>query len=277
MIKEQLFQFGYRRLNMSDYKNILIIDDEDVVIDSIKKVLELEKLTSDSAHDAETGIKLASQNNYDLIICDIMLPAMDGFEFLLSLNAYKISTPVIMTTGYSTLENAIKSIYYGAINFIPKPFTIDEVISAVKRGMIYSRLKKENFTKNGAPLVTCPAPFYRLGCTSWIKNEGDGTVKVGATSVYLETVDPIHKIEFLTSGELLVQAISMANFYSNEDVVHPILSPISGRIVTINEKLIQNKLLIEKDPYFEGWIYSIIPNELDYELNQLIPCSSDRK
>lgn len=262
---------------MSDYKNILIIDDEDVVIDSIKKVLTLENLTSDSAHDAETGLRLASQLNYDLIICDIMLPVMDGFEFLLSLNSYKISTPVIMTTGYSTLENAVKSIYYGAINFIPKPFTIDEVISAVKRGMIYSRLKKDNFTKNGATLVTCPTPFYRLGCTSWIKNEGDGTVKVGATSVYLETVDPIERIEFLSNGELLTQAVSMATFNSSNDVVHPLLSPISGRIVTVNEKLINNKLLIEKDPYFEGWIYSVIPNELDYELSQLIPCSSDRK
>jgi CheY-like chemotaxis protein len=262
---------------MSDHKNILIIDDEDVVIDSIKKVLELEKLTSDSVHDAETGLRLASQIKYDLIICDIMLPAMDGFEFLLSLNSYKINTPVIMTTGYSTLENAVKSIYYGAINFIPKPFTIDEVISAVKRGMIYSKLKKENFTKNGAPLVTCPAPFYRLGCTSWIKNENDGTVKVGATSVYLETVEPIEKIDFLQNGDLLTQAVSMASFNSAEDVVHPLLSPISGRIVTINEKLLHDKLIIEKDPYFEGWIYSIIPNELDYELSQLIPCSSDRK
>ena len=60
------------------------------------------------------------------------------------------------------------------------------------------------------------------------------------------------------------------------DRIHKVLSPVSGRIVEVNENLKKNPNLIEKDPYFEGWIYRVIPADLDYEIKNLVPCSSDR-
>ena len=90
--------------------------------------LDPSKLSSDAA-------KAINNADNDLIICDIMLPDIDGFEFLEKLHSMEIKTPVIITTGFSTVENAVKSLYSGAIDFLPKPFTFDELISNIKRGL----------------------------------------------------------------------------------------------------------------------------------------------
>jgi glycine cleavage system H lipoate-binding protein len=58
--------------------------------------------------------------------------------------------------------------------------------------------------------------------------------------------------------------------------MHQVLASISGRIIEINEELLNNKTIVEKDPYFNGWLYRVIPNDIDYELKHLTPCSSDR-
>ena len=70
-----------------------------------------------------------------------MMPEIDGFGFLGELHNRKISSAVIMTTGFSTVENAVKSLYSGAIDFIPKPFTSDELINSVLRGMRYIQIQ----------------------------------------------------------------------------------------------------------------------------------------
>lgn len=78
--------------------NILIIDDEQVVVDSLIKICSLKGFDSTPAFTAEEGIKLLSKEKFDLILCDIMLPEMNGFEFLEELNSKKIQPPVIMMT-----------------------------------------------------------------------------------------------------------------------------------------------------------------------------------
>ncbi len=65
-------------------------------------------------------------------------------------------------------------------------------------------------------------------------------------------------------------------FINDKDRKHPLLSPVSGRIIEVNDDIIKNKSLIEKDPYFEGWFYRLIPSDSEYELKSLINCSSDR-
>ena len=63
--------------------------------------------------------------------------------------------------------------------------------------------------------------------------------------------------------------------YDNNEFSHQVIAPISGKIIDINEKVIVNKSLLEKDPYFQGWIYRMIPENLEHEINNIIPCSSD--
>ncbi|MEW6653705.1 MAG: response regulator [Bacteroidota bacterium] len=262
---------------MKKHCNILVIDDEQVIIDSISKIASLEDLSLESALLGNDAFEKVTQTDFDLIICDIMLPELDGFQILSELAKRNVESPVIMTTGYSTIENAVKSLYLGAIDFIPKPFTIDEMIALIHRGMRYSKLleakKKET---NNVLLVPCPARYFRLGYSCWMNKEFDGSVIIGATNFFIKTVEPIRQIELMNNGEILTQASACAKFKNYDELSHPLYSVLSGNIIERNEKVIELPELIEKDPYFDGWLYKIIPTELDYETKLLIPCSSDR-
>lgn len=262
---------------MKKHCNILVIDDEQVIIDSISKIAGLEDLSVEFAMLGKEAFDKISQVDFDLIICDIMLPEMDGFQILNELSRRNVESPVIMTTGYSTIENAVKSLYMGAIDFIPKPFTIDEMIALMHRGMRYSNLlqSKRNDT-NDVLLVPCPAKYLRLGYSCWMNTELDGSVLIGATDFFIKTVEPIIQIELLNNGEIITQAAACAKFKSNDELNHQLYSVLSGNIIERNEKVLQHPELLEKDPYFDGWLYRIIPTEFDYETKNLIPCSSDR-
>jgi glycine cleavage system H protein len=188
-----------------------------------------------------------------------------------------ITTPVVMTTGFSTVENAVKSLYTGAIGFIPKPFTIDELTSIIHRGIRYGEIISD--VQSGVSqigYVSCPAKYFRLGYSSWMNLENDGTVLIGATDLYYKTIDTITEIEFTEVEENITQGIFCIKFHTETELTHHLLSPVSGRVIEKNEKLITDTKLLEKDPYFNGWLYRIIPSDLDFEMKDLIPCSSDR-
>lgn len=269
---------------MKDTKKILAIDDEKVILDSIVKLCGMEGWKVDTALDANLGLKKVSHEQYDLIVSDIMMPQIDGFEFLDQLRRKKIKTPVIITTGFSTVENAVKSLFNGAIDFLPKPFTYDELISGVSRGLNYSELMKQeqdyNFDRDLSSstisYIPCPPKYKRLGYSSWSFLEDDGSVKIGISDLFLRTIGTMVSVELFNLEDEIIQGNTCYQVKTDDQLVHNVLAPISGRILDRNEKVLENITLVEKDPYFKGWIYRIIPGNLDYESKFLAPCSSDR-
>lgn len=264
-----------------DKTDILIIDDEQVIIDAIKKIAKYESFTVDATLDAKEAIKKLDGTTYRLIICDIMMPGMSGFEFLEIVNKRKIATPVLMTTGFSTLENAVKALYEGAMGFIPKPFTVDELTSIMHRGMVYRKLFENKYNPGAAKnnellsFVSCPPNYHRLGFDSWINEDIEGTVKIGLTDLFLKSIGALNSVDLMNIEQSVYQGGSCIKILDSEENTHQMLSPISGKILSINEKILDNVNLLEKDPYFEGWIYSVVPDDLETEIENLIPCSSD--
>ncbi|NWF90597.1 MAG: response regulator [Ignavibacteriaceae bacterium] len=260
--------------------DILVIDDEKVIIDAVTKICSLENYSVDSAYNVKSAIELISKYYYPIIICDIMMPDGDGFQILDEVQAKSKDSAIIMMTGYSTVENAVNSLYYGAMDFIPKPFTVDELLGSVYRTNKYQQIKKKQISSSNNKTeifyVDCPAKYYRLGHSSWLCEERDGSVLIGVCDMFLKTIETITELEFLEIEEELAQGICCLTVKSAEDRMHKVLSPVSGRIIEINENLKSNINLIEKDPYFEGWVYRVIPNDLGYEVKHLVPCSSDR-
>jgi len=267
---------------MNKQFDILAIDDEQVIIDAINKICSSEGYRVDSSIDAKDALEKLSKNSYKIIVCDIMMPDIDGFEFLEEIVKRKISSPVIMTTGYSTVENSVKSLYNGAIDFIPKPFTADEILNSVIRGMRYSDVQNKIISSPNQQddstiiYVPCPAKYFRLGYSSWAAEENTGTILIGVTDLFLKIIESIEELELYKLDEEIVQGNQCATLKSKDNLVHNILSPVTGRIIERNEEILNDVNIIEKDPYFEGWLYRIIPSESEYELKQLIPCSSDR-
>ncbi len=262
--------------------NILIVDDEDIIIDAVIKIAGGEGYSVDTSKSAPAAIEKARHNIYDLIITDIMMPEMDGFQFIEHVKKLSIKSPIVVTTGYSTVEMAVKALSKGAIAYLSKPFTTEELISVIKRGIAFKQIEeeieKEQFSSESPHIVyvPCPPKYYRLGYSSWINIGNEGLVLVGVTDLYLKTIESVTNIELMSPEENLIQGSSCAFISTSDGCVHQLLSPLSGLIIDSNEQLLTEPSLIEKDPYFRGWIYKIIPSDLDNELKNLSSCSMDR-
>jgi CheY-like chemotaxis protein/glycine cleavage system H lipoate-binding protein len=267
---------------MKTARDILVIDDEDVIAHAVQRVCGVEGLTVDIAASAAAGLAHMQHASYRLVVCDVMMADVDGFGFLAEMNRRQDHTPVIMSTGMSTMENAVRALNSGAIDFVPKPFTADELLTAVRRGLRYAALQDEarasahDERPDSIAWVPPPATYFRLGYASWLMREHSGTVKIGVTDLFLRTIDIVQSVALVTAGDDLVQGSSCATITAADGLEHGVLCPMSGRVVESNAALGSAPAVMERDPYFEGWLYRVLPSELEYDLKHLTACSSDR-
>lgn len=111
---------------------VLVVDDEKKIADSIKRGLEQERFIVDVAYDGEKGYDLASTENYDVIILDVMMPLMDGFTLCKKLREEGIHTAVLMLTAKGEVEDRVEGLNTGADDYLPKPFAFEELVARVK-------------------------------------------------------------------------------------------------------------------------------------------------
>lgn len=111
---------------------ILLVEDDHKISSSIKRGLEQDALTVDSAFNGVTGFDLAFSEDYDVIILDIMLPLMSGIEVCKKLREAKIFTPILMLTAKSQVSDKILGLNLGADDYLSKPFSFDELVARIK-------------------------------------------------------------------------------------------------------------------------------------------------
>lgn len=113
--------------NAESRKSILVVDDEPIVCHSVRRILSKQNCTVEEAFDVDVAQKKIMNNKYDLIFLDLKMPKKDGMDVLSSIKENYPDTPVIMITGYGTIDKAIEATKLGAYQFIPKPFTPEEL------------------------------------------------------------------------------------------------------------------------------------------------------
>lgn len=259
---------------MSGPQDILVIEDEPSVSRAVVMVCNEEGMTVTAVESAVEALEILKRNTFRLVLCDIMMQGLDGFQFLEKLDHTGIQVPVVMMTGYSTMENAVKSLAMGAVGYIPKPFTADELLTIIRRS-----LRSGIFLEEAAAArlrgdrtmsyVPCPSGFHRLGYVSWVQMEDEGTARIGVSDLFLKAVDGIREFELSMVGEELVQGISCAVATANDGAEHRIMCPMSGKILEVNEDTRGNPSLVEKDPFFRGWLYRILPSNPDSNMQWL--------
>lgn len=112
--------------------NILVVEDEIRLADSIQEIFCLQKYSCDSVYNGEDGLSYAESGIYDVIVLDIMLPKMNGFEVLKKLRAKHISTPIILLTARDDISDKVKGLDCGADDYLTKPFSKDELLARVR-------------------------------------------------------------------------------------------------------------------------------------------------
>ena len=256
-------------------RDILVIDDEPTVTQAVVKVCSAEGMTVTAAHHAAEALHCLEESKFRLVLCDIMMHELDGFQFLEELARKGIQTPVVMMTGYSTVENAVKSLTStGAVDYISKPFTADELLTVIRRSlrcaMLLDQDESAGLPRNGSmSYVPCPANYYRLGYVSWVLMEDEGTARIGVSDLFLKAAEGIREFELSEPGEDLVQGIPCAVATSPNGSAHGIMCPMGGKILEVNAEAQSSPSLVEKDPYFRGWLYRILPSNPENNLQWL--------
>jgi two-component system nitrogen regulation response regulator NtrX len=122
---------------------ILIIDDEKSIRNVLKDILQHEGYQVDEASDGEQGLQLFQSKNFDLVLCDIKMPKMDGMEVLQQIMLVNPEVPVIMISGHGTIENAVDAVKKGAYDFISKPPDLNRLLITLRNALDRNNLVKE--------------------------------------------------------------------------------------------------------------------------------------
>lgn len=122
---------------------ILVIDDERSIRNTLQEILEYEKFTVETAADGLEGLDKIKSVVYDVILCDIKMPKMDGIEVLDNILKIRPDATVVMITGHGTIETAVEAIKKGAFDFISKPLDLNRLLITIRNGLNKTELVQE--------------------------------------------------------------------------------------------------------------------------------------
>lgn len=114
---------------------ILIVDDEKNIRKSLREILEFEKFKVEEAEDGNAALLLTKSDIFDLILCDIKMPKLDGIEFLSACSENSIETPIVMMSGHGTIETAVEAVKKGAYDFLAKPIDLNRLLVTVRNAI----------------------------------------------------------------------------------------------------------------------------------------------
>jgi len=165
---------------------ILVVEDERRLAQVVRRVLEEEGHTVDVAYDGEEGLALATDGSHDVIVLDILLPAMGGFEVCRSLRRDRVDTPILLLTALDSVDDRVRGLDAGADDYLPKPFAFQELLArlrALGRRKVQAReptalevhglrldLRRRRAERNGRTIELSPREFSLLEFL--MRNEG---------------------------------------------------------------------------------------------------------
>lgn len=123
--------------------NILIIDDERAIRKTLCEILTYEGFKVSEASDGEEGLKVFLEKNFDVVLCDIKMPKMDGLEFLTKATEKNPDVPVIMISGHGTIETAVDAVKKGAYDYVAKPPDLNRLLITIRNALDKNNLSKE--------------------------------------------------------------------------------------------------------------------------------------
>lgn len=248
---------------------ILVVDDEINVCKSIASTLEDLDYIIDTALSGGEAANKHNQNQYDLIIADLMMPDITGIELLKRVKAKTPDARFILVTGYPSIKTAVEAIKLGAFDYIPKPFTPDELRSIVHRAL-------EFYTKEETALMCVPADYYCITDNSWAKVEKDNNVRIGAHKRLVKGIKAVSMIEFPNVGEMRYQGEACVRISTTNNQIYRVWTPVSGKVIKVNQELHRNYSRLLTDPYNEGWLILVQPTNLAIDLKNLTRYQIDK-
>ena len=262
----------------SPLARILAVDDEPVILDSFRKILVVAGYAIDTVESGREALGLVQKHKYDFVFTDLKMPEMDGLDVVKGVKHFSPETDVIVITGYATIESAVNAMKFGALDYVQKPFTEDELVDFTKKCLIRRQDRIEKQIKPVMRMATADRPaehefalpggvFISEGHV-WANVTVPGVVRIGIDDFARKMIGRIDRIEFPSKGSQVTKGAPVFTIRQGERTAS-FYSPITGKIHAINTELAQNLAWLERQPYERGWICSIEPDRLAAELEHL--------
>ena len=249
--------------------NILVVDDEQIVLDSIKKHLRNnENYALFTALSVEPALSIMDDNDINIVLTDLMMPDIDGLEFLKMLQNKKPDILAIMITGYATINSALQATQLGAFDYLAKPFTRDELRKIVARAAdlvaVSKTVDSNKIIRKDPEKVT--GEIKGIGKHTWMMRDDDGTVLIGVERPFLYSIGKIQTVYLPAKGDELRQGSVYFQIFSADLRSQSVLSPLSGSVIEVNQKVLDNPNEALQEPYSDGWLLKIAPSNFEEEV-----------
>lgn len=274
-----------KSLKRAEVKNplakILCVDDEDVILDSFRKILVLDGYSVDTVTNGQEALKLIQSHHYDFVFTDLKMPAMDGVEVTKAVKHLRPDIDVIIITGYASVETAVETMKYGAMDYVQKPFTDDELLAFVKKAVVkrQDRIQKQLKPKvhithlaDAKSSMMCefaiPGGVFISEGHCWVSMEQDGNAKVGIDDFAKKLIGKIDAIEYPNLGMIVKYSQPLFTVKQGNKTI-TFNSPVSGKVIKINKPLQYDVELLNVTPYDSNWVCEIDAEDIDTELKNL--------
>lgn len=271
-----------KRVDVENPKaRILAVDDEEIVLDSFRKILVLAGYAIDTVETGKEALGLVQKHDYDFVFTDLKMPEMDGIEVTKAVKHLRPDIDVIVITGYATIESAVETMKYGATDYVQKPFTEDELIEFVNKSYIRRQDRIERQIKPKVHLVTpstgespskrefnVPAGVFIAPTHTWANIEMNGSIRIGLDDFAQKILGPLDDIELPEIGQKVEKGQPLFSIRKGTRTI-TIPSPVSGKISSVNSELAYRPELLKMKPYELGWMCCIEPANLAGDLRSL--------
>ncbi len=260
---------------------ILAVDDESIVLDSFRKILVVAGYSIDTVEKGQEALGLVMKRDYDFVFTDLKMPEMDGLEVTKAVKHLRPDIDVIVITGYASIETAVETMKYGAMDYVQKPFTEDELITFFNKCLIKRKDRLERQMKPTVRLVTptteesgsqrefnVPAGVFVSQNHTWVGLEMNGMVRVGLDDFARKIVKTVNQVELPALNKTVKRGEPLFSVQHNS---HPISisSPITGKVTLLNSEHIEHPEWLTSKPFELSWMCCIDPTNLAEELQYL--------
>ena len=260
---------------------ILAVDDEPVVLDSFRKILVLAGYSVDTVETGPEALALVRRHDYEFVFADLKMPGMDGLDVTKAVKHLRPDIDVAIITGYATVESAVSAMKYGAMDYVQKPFTEDELVAfadqlvirrderlALQKPPEIHLMTRSEGAAESPRTINVPGGIYVAPGHVWVSVEMTGEGRVGLDDFFHKTVGVVDDIELPKKGRRVRRGETLFRVRHGERGID-FPAPLSGQISRVHHELVYNLDLFHRRPYEAGWICCIEPSDLTADLARL--------
>jgi len=219
--------------------NILVVDDEKGIREGCKRILTSEGYAVDTAENGKVGLEMIETKPYDLLLVDLMMPVMGGLEMMAQVQQTHPDIIMIVITGFATIETAVDAMKSGAYDYVPKPFTPDQLLAVVNRGLETRRLRiqtQQLMEERDQKLLEVAKETSKL--RTIVNSMGDGILVINQEKQLVlwnpAAITMLRLKEKLEVGRNFREVITQDSLI---DIIDRAFSPDASRYTTLSEEI----------------------------------------